>query len=78
VDRKRARKDVLPLELANTPRTDDDHCWLHKVDDVKQHVSCILGVPALARESHVELGPLEKTDRLPNEDVSQALALHRV
>ena len=40
-------------------------------------MSCILGVPGLARDSHVELGPLQKANCLPNEDVSQALALHR-
>lgn len=33
-------------------------------------------MPGLARDGHVELGPLQKADRLPDEDVSQALALH--
>jgi len=82
-DRDRALLDEIvgggteedALELANTPRADDDHCRLHKVDDVKQHVSCILGVPGLAGDGYIELGPLQKADRLPDEDVSQALAL---
>ena len=33
-------------------------------------------MPGLARYRHVKLGPLQKTDCLPDEDVSQALALH--
>ena len=41
-------------------------------------MSRVLGVPGLAGEGYVELRPLQKANRLPNEDVSQALALNAV
>ena len=67
-----------PLEFSNAPGSDDDHGWLDKVSDVEQHVSRVLGVPGLAGEGYVELRPLQKANRLPNEEVSQALALNAV
>ena len=46
------------------------------VNDVEEHVSCVLGVPSLADYGDVELSSLQKANCLPNEDVGQALALH--
>lgn len=70
-------KKTLPLEFSDTPGANDDHGRLHIVDDVKQHVPGVLGMPGLTGDDHVELGPLQKAGRLPYEDVSQALALLR-
>lgn len=76
--KSRDAKGVSPLKLAEASRTDDDHGWLHMVDDIEQHVSCILGVPRLAVYGGIELSSLQKANGLPNEDVSQALALQKV
>ena len=47
------RKEDSPLEFPDASRTDNDHGRLHEVNDVEQHVSCILGVPGLAGQRHV-------------------------
>ena len=77
IKRKEGGK-TSPLEFTDASGANNDHGRLHKVNNIKQHVSSVLGVPRLAGHSHVKLRPLQEADRLPNEDVSQGLALHRV
>lgn len=57
---------ISPLKFADTSRADDNHSWLHIVDDIEQHVPCVLGVPCLAGDRDIELSSLQKADGLPN------------
>lgn len=46
---REAGRDV-PLELAETARTDDQHSRVVMIDDIEKHMAGILCVPSLTRD----------------------------